>query len=300
MTTLTTEKPAVVTKKKRKSQFPFALGSTPFVWQIIFFYIPIILMVVTSLFKISSIGTIEGLTLDHFREVLSPVYFSVIGNSIALAFGAALFCLAIAFPVAHFMATRGKKYKNILLFLLIIPFWTNFLLHVCAWYFVLEREGFLNMILMKIGLISTPLHFLNSPFAMMVMMVYYFLPFMILPIYAALDRFNYDLVEASRDLGANSYQTFSRVLLPVTLPAIRSGIFLVFIPAFGEFVIPELMGGDKYYFVGNVISQYVMGQSTGPLGAAFTVLAAASLILCGVFLSWGVKKLSHVLSRRSA
>ncbi|MDN3508149.1 MAG: ABC transporter permease, partial [Simkaniaceae bacterium] len=282
MTILVEEKPIIAPQKKRKLELPFALGSTPFVWQIIFFYIPIILMSVTSLFKISSIGTIEGLTLEHFHEVLSPVYFSVIGNSIALALGAAFFCLAIAFPVAHFMATRGKKYKNILLFFLIIPFWTNFLLHVCAWYFVLEREGFLNMILMKIGLISTPLHFLNSPFSMMLMMIYYFLPFMILPIYASLDRFNYDLIEASRDLGANSFQTFSRVLLPVTLPAIRAGFFLVFIPAFGEFVIPELMGGDKYYFVGNVISQYILGQSTGPLGAAFTVLASASLIFCGL------------------
>ena len=133
------------------------------------------------------------------------------------------------------------------------------------------------------GVISNPIHFLNSPFAMMVMMVYYFLPFMILPIYASLDKFNYDLIEVSRDLGAGPFQTF----------------FLVFIPAFGEFVIPELMGGDKYYFVGSVISQYVLGQTTGPLGAAFTVISSVALILCTCLCSWSLKRMADKLSRRS-
>ncbi|MFS8563280.1 MAG: ABC transporter permease [Rhabdochlamydiaceae bacterium] len=182
------------------------------------------------------------------------------------------------------MAFSSKKFKNIGLFLLLIPFWTNFLLHVYAWFYVLEKQGFVNNLLLSLNIIQEPILMLNSLFAIMIMMVYYYLPFMVLPIYSSLERFSPSLIEASLDLGASWFQTFRRIMLPLTMRGVRAGFLLVYIPAFGEFVIPELMGGDKQMFVGNVISQYILAQETGSLGAAFTVLSGFILIITVVVL----------------
>jgi ABC-type spermidine/putrescine transport system permease subunit I len=162
--------------------------------------------------------------------------------------------------------------------LLIVPFWTNFLLHVYAWFFVLEREGFINNLLHATHLIQSPIPFLNSLFATMLMMVYYYLPFMVLPIYSSLEKFDYRLIETSVDLGASWLQTLKRIILPLSIGGIRAGFFLVYIPSFGEFAIPELMGGDKQMFVGSVVARYILGDQTGSLGAAFTVVSC--FILC--------------------
>ena len=262
-----------------KAEARFGFGAGAFIWQILFFYVPLFLLIVSSVVSLTSDGYFAGLTLSHFASVFSPIYYKIIGNSLTIAFFTACISLVIAYPVAHYMVFTAKKIKNLLLFMLIVPFWTNFLLHIYAWFFVLEREGFVNSLLMNLGLIHDPLRLLNSPFATMLMMVYYYLPFMVLPIYASLERFDEKLIEASYDLGASAQQTFRSVMLPLTLPAIRTGFFLVFIPAFGEFVIPELMGGDRTFFVGNVISQYVLGQHTEGLGAAFTVMSSMVLLL---------------------
>ena len=208
-----------------------------------------------------------------------------------MALSNAVICLAVGYPLAYFIAFAGQKFKSILLFLLIVPFWTNFLLHVYAWFFVLEKEGFLNNLLRGLGLIQEPIHFLNTMFATMIMMVYYYLPFMVLPLYSALERFDYRLIEASLDLGASSMQTFRRILLPLTLRGVRAGFFLVFIPSFGEFAIPELMGGDKRMFVGSVVSHYILGEETGSLGAAFTVVSCLILLISAIILYWLIGKL---------
>lgn len=277
--------------KPPSSEFPFTFGAPAIVWQVLFFYFPLLIIVVTSFLNISEWGEVQGLTLKKITLFLTPTYMRVIFSSILLGVSNAFLCLLIAYPLAYFMAIRGKKYKNLLLFLLIIPFWTNFLLHVYAWFFVLEREGFINTLLMKIGMIHEPIHFLNSIFAIMVMMVYYYLPFMVLPIYSSLERFDYKLIEASLDLGASWFQTFRRIMLPLTLGGIRAGFFLVYIPSFGEFAIPELMGGDKHMFVGSVVSHYILGDQTGSLGAAFTVVACLCLLLSAAGLFYLLNKI---------
>jgi spermidine/putrescine transport system permease protein len=137
---------------------------------------------------------------------------------------------------------------------------------------------------MKLGIISEPIHLLNSLFAVMIMMVYYYLPFMVLPIYSALERFNVSLIEASYDLGGTFFSTLRRILIPLTSRGIKAGFFLVYIPSFGEFVIPELMGGDKTMFVGTVVSQYILGEGTGSLGAAFTLLSGVVRIVSALIL----------------
>jgi ABC-type spermidine/putrescine transport system permease subunit I len=185
----------------------------------------------------------------------------------------------IGFPLSYFIAFRGGKFKTLFLFLLLVPFWTNFLLHIYAWFFVLEKEGFLNTVLLNLHLIKEPIHFLNSFFSVVLMMVYYYLPFLALPVYSALERFDHSLLEASLDLGASRFQTYKRILVPLVLPSIRAGFFLVYIPAFGEFVIPELMGGDKHYYVGSVVSQFILGEQTAQLGTSFTVISIMILMI---------------------
>ena len=266
------------------SEKPFAIGCPALIWQILFFYMPLCFMVISSFLKVSSSGKIEGITLSSLALFFSPTYLKVIASSLLLALSTSLICLSIAYPLAYFIASSKKKFKNIGLFLLLIPFWTNFLLHVYAWFYVLEKQGFLNTMLLKLGIIQEPILLLNSLFAIMIMMVYYYLPFMVLPIYSSLERFNYSLIEASLDLGATWMQTFRRIMLPLTMRGVRAGFLLVYIPAFGEFAIPELMGGDKQMFVGNVISQYILAEGTGSLGSAFTVVSGFILIVTVVIL----------------
>lgn len=281
--------------KRLKKEFPFAIGVTPFVWQFFFFYLPLLILVTSSFIKLSKTGHFESFTINHFKAVLTPTYFGIIKNSLSLSFTTTVICLFIGFPLAYSIVFHSGKLKNLLLFLLIIPFWTNFILHIYAWFFVLEKHGFINNLLIQLGCIDHPIHFLNTHFSILLMMVYFYLPFMVLPIFASLERFDHSLLEASLDLGANKRQTLRRILIPVSMNAIRSGIYLVFIPAFGEFVIPDLMGGSKDLFIGNVISLFVMDHHTAPLGIAFTVISVTSLLLALVVLHLALGKITQIL-----
>ncbi|HNA61827.1 MAG TPA: ABC transporter permease [Rhabdochlamydiaceae bacterium] len=268
---------------KSTAKHPFSIGVPAIIWQLLFFYIPLLIIVVTSFLDTTETG-IEGVTFEKIAYFLNPLYMRVIGLSFALAITTVILCFLIAYPLAYFIAFRGKRFKNFLLFLLLIPFWTNFLLHVYAWFYVLEKHGFLNTLLQQFGM--SPVLLLNSPFAIIIMMVYYYLPFMVLPIYSSLERFNTSLIEASFDLGASWFQTFRRIILPLTMRGVRAGFFLVYIPAFGEFAIPSLMGGDKIIFVGNVVSEFILAEGTGSLGAAFMVISCAILLASAVFFYW--------------
>lgn len=275
-----------VVEKKRfsflaelKKHLAFAVGAPALIWQVVFFYVPLATIFIYSFLDVNDAGKVVGLTLNNFVSVSKLSYFVTIFSSIGLAFLTGLVCLAIGFPLSYFIAFRGGKFKTLFLFLLLVPFWTNFLLHIYAWFFVLEKEGFLNTVLMNLHLINEPIHFLNSFFSVVLMMVYYYLPFLALPVYSALERFDHSLLEASLDLGASRFQTYKRILVPLVMPSIRAGFFLVYIPAFGEFVIPELMGGDKHYYVGSVVSQFILGEQTAQLGTSFTVISIMILML---------------------
>jgi spermidine/putrescine transport system permease protein len=280
-------------RKVLKREAPFGIGSGALVWQFLFFYAPLVLMLFSSVSRFHVDGSFEGFTLTHFFQILKLDYFFVIFKSLKLGFSTACITLLLGFPLAYTIALKGGRFKTFLLFLVIVPFWTNFLLHIYAWFFVLEKGGFLNQLLLWLKVIEQPIHFLNTSFAVHLMMVYYYLPFMTLPIYSSLEKFDPCLIEASMDLGATKLQTFRRVVLPVLMPALRTGFFLVFIPAFGEFVIPELMGGDKFMYVGSVVSQFIMGEKTAPIGIAFTVLSGSLLMLASLALYRG----SFVLNR---
>jgi spermidine/putrescine transport system permease protein len=252
------------------------------VWQVLFFYLPILALFSSSLLFTGDDGSLT-LTFRFFTQIFTSSILKVIFSTIAMALLNAIICLLLGYPLAYYIALKAKRSKNLCLFLLFVPFWTNFLLHIFAWFFVLERGGFLNNLLLKLHLIEEPLRILNTPLAIMIMMVYFYITFMILPLYLALDRFDKRLIEASYDLEASWFQTFKRVILPLSARGIKSGFFLVYIPSFAEFAIPELMGGDKIFFVGNLISLFVLGNPLQSAGAAFTVMSTIFLLLS----AWG-------------
>lgn len=268
-------------KETFKKEFLFFIGAPALVWQLIFFYLPLLFLFIISF---------SSLSLNYFIPFFSSTYLKIIIKTLLLAYSTVILCFLLAYPLAHWMAFHSRRWRSIFIFLLFVPFWTNFLLHVYAWMFVMERNGVVNVFLMKLGLISEPVHFLNSTFAIMLVMVYCYLPFMALPIYSSLEKFDLRLYEMSHDLGATWWQTLKRVVLPVIFPGIRSGIFLVFIPACGEFVIPELMGGDKSMFVGSVISHYTLSTQTVPMGVAFTLITVLLVLVASYVTYKGVER----------
>jgi spermidine/putrescine transport system permease protein len=212
---------------------------------------------------------------------LNPRFLPIFIRSIEYAALATVFCALLGFPLAYWIARFGGRLKNIYLVLVIIPFLTSYLIRMYAWQFILQRNGLLNATLGRLGLGSDHA-FLNTPFAVVIGLTYGFLPFMTLPLYAAIERMNPALVEASYDLGHGKASTFSRVILPSVMPGLVAGTLLVFIPAVGDFITPELLGGTRTTMFGNTIEDQFHSGNNWPLGSAMAVLLM-SFILLGVF-----------------
>lgn len=263
----------------------FFWGLPAFLWQALFFYVPLAFLIAASFIKQADAVNSAHFTLEHYRALWQPIYISILLRSFLFASATVALCLIIAYPVAYHLALRVKKYKTVWFALLVLPFWTNFLLLVYAWYFLLENDGIINAMLLGLGLISTPLHLMNTPLATFCGMLYCYLPFMLLPLYSNFERIDDRLLEASYDLGGNYFQTFKRITLPLTLPGIQTGALLVFIPSFGEFVIPALLGGDKTMYVGSVITHYFLTIRNTSLGSAFTLMSTLVLI-SGIFIAF--------------
>lgn len=244
-----------------------------FIWQFLFFYIPIALMVIMSFICYYPSLGVQVLSFDLYKNFLSSTYLVIMFKSLLLACVNGFLCFLFGYPLAYFIVFKAGRLKSLFLFLLILPFWTNFLLHIYSWFFLLDRAGIINYALKLAGIIKEPLYLLNSFFGIILLMVYCYLPFMVLPIYSALERFDKKLLEASRDLGASRLQTWYYIVLPLSMTGVVSGFFLVFVPSFGEFAIPGLMGGEKYLFVGSVIAQYALGHKTMTSATAFTVMS---------------------------
>lgn len=260
------------------SELSFFWSLPAVLWQIVFVGMPVLIIFYSSITVEGSGFWWERLTLVHYAGLMSSIYFAIIFRSLVLALGTAVTCLLCAYPVAYFLALYARRGKNFLLFLLTLPFWVNFLVQVFSWFFLLETDGLINTALIKLGIISSPIAFSSSLFSVYLVMVYCYLPFMIMPLYSKLSKIDRRLLEASADLGATSWQTFRRVMLPLSLSGIKTGMLLVLIPAFGEFVIPSLFGGSKQMLVGSLISYYFFAAQNNPLGAAFTCLSSMCLL----------------------
>ncbi|MFC1842566.1 ABC transporter permease [Candidatus Dependentiae bacterium] len=271
----------------------FAVSLPAVLWQVLFLYVPIIFMIYISFVKSFDLSIFKNLTLDNYKALLSYSYFKVIFRSVLLAFLNAFFGLLIAYPIAYFLALRVKKLKNILIFLLVLPFWTNFLVQAYAWFFILDHHGLLNTFLMKMGLISAPLHILNTHWAIYIVMLFCYLPFMVLPIYSSMAKIDKYVLEASSDLGATSWQTWWNITLPLSLSGIKTGFFLVLIPSFGEFVIPNLLGGGKVMYVGSLIYYFFLETKNVFLGSAFTCFSGFVLIVTAFIIYLIFRRLSR-------
>lgn len=257
----------------------FFWGIPAFLWQALFFYVPLSVLLATSFVKYFSETESLHFTSEYYRAIFDAAYIPIFLRSLFLACTTVVVCLLIAYPVSYYLALKVRKWKTLCFALLILPFWTNFLLLVYAWYFLLENDGLVNWALMHLGIISQPLHLMNTSVAVYCGMFYCYLPFMILPLYSTFERLDKRLLEASKDLGATDWQTLVRITIPLTLPGIKTGALLVFIPAFGEFVVPALLGGDKNMYIGSVITHYFLTIRNVSLGSAFTCLASGILVL---------------------
>ncbi|MDX1991346.1 MAG: ABC transporter permease [bacterium] len=243
-------------------------------WLLLFFILPLIIVLIISFMSRGPRGSVVfPLTLENYADVFGGVYFPVILRSIWIAGVTTVICLLVGYPLAFFISTRqNKRVQQLALFLVILPFWTNFLVRTYAWRVLLGEEGTINSILLNLGLIGEPLQMLNTQFAVLVGLVYGYLPFMVLPIYASVERFDFRLVEASYDLGANDWRAFWRVVFPLTLPGVIAGCILVLIPTIGAFVTPDLLGGTEGLMIGNLIQGQFRGSGNWPRGSALSMV----------------------------
>jgi spermidine/putrescine transport system permease protein len=222
-------------------------------------------------------GVFAPFTLENYARLFDPLYLAILGRSLLYAVISTSLCLSLGFPLAMFISRSGNR-KNFYLALVIVPFWTSFLVRTYAWMFLLRDTGLINTALMATGLIREPLTLLYTPFAVIVGLVYGYLPFMVLPIYATLERMDRSLAEAAADLGARPFDTLLRVIVPLTAPGIRAGSAIVFIASFGAYLTPDLLGGGKTIMIGNLVQNQFTAARDWPFGAAL------SLVLTGVML----------------
>lgn len=256
----------------------FFWGIPALLWQICFFYMPLSILVAASFVEyVPELHTFH-FTLAHYHNLFQWVYLKIILRSLLLACTTVAVTLCIAYPVAYYLVVKLRRWSTLFFALLMLPFWTNFLLLVYAWYFLLENDGLLNTIFLKLGIINAPLHMMNTQGALICGMFYCYLPFMLLPLYSTFERLDTRLLEASKDLGANSWQTMWNITIPLMMGGIRTGALLVFIPSFGEFVIPALLGGDKSMYIGTTITHYFLGIRDVSAGSAFTCGATIILV----------------------
>lgn len=258
----------------------FLLAIPAIFWIFFFFILPLFIVLVVS-FLTRGTGGVPALpfTLEHYERVFG-VFSPVLTRSITIALIATVVCLLVGYPLAFFISTRQKAFaRQACLFLVILPFWTNFLVRTYAWRILLGDEGTINSFLISSGLIEQPIRMLNTQFAVIVGLVYAYLPFMVLPIFATIERFNFRLVEAAYDLGANDWHTFWRVVLPMTLPGVAAGCALVFIPAVGAYVTPDLLGGTQGLMIGNLIQRQFGGSGNMPLGSSLSIVMMAVVML---------------------
>ena len=260
------------TLETRKTRNLLILLLPATIWLLIFFIIPLIIVLVYSFLERGTYGGVTWeFTLKNYQRLANDLYLNIFWRSLGLASLTTLICLIIGYPLAFFIATSSTRWRNLLLLLVIIPFWTNFLVRTYAWMIILRSEGMINTILQSLNLIQEPLNLLFTPFAVIVGLIYGYLPFMILPLYATIERLNFSLVEAAQDLGANQIRTFFRIILPLTLPGIIAGSILVFIPALGAFITPDILGGAKTVMVGNLIQNQFLQARDWPFGSALSM-----------------------------
>jgi spermidine/putrescine transport system permease protein len=241
-------------------------------WLVLFVLIPNVMIIGTSFLTRDESQLIDlSFTFSNYLKLLDPLYGNVLLHSFYMASVATILCLLIGYPFAYLISKMPAKRQPLMLFLVIVPFWTNSLIRTYGLKIVLGTQGVLNKALLGIGLIDAPLRLMYTETAVMIGLVYILLPFMILPLYSAIEKLDHTYIEAAQDLGATRVQTLLKVVLPLTMPGIIAGCLLVLLPALGMFYISDLLGGAKNLLIGNVIKSQVLNARDWPLGAATSV-----------------------------
>ncbi|HHJ1110215.1 TPA: spermidine/putrescine ABC transporter permease PotB [Proteus mirabilis] len=262
-------------------------------WLMVFVFLPNIMIIATSFLTRDDANLVEMIfTLDNYYRLFDPMYAEVLLHSINMALVATLACLILGYPFAFFLAKMPKKIQPLLLFLLIVPFWTNSLIRIYGLKIFLSTKGYFNEFLLWIGLIDKPLRIIYTPEAVVLGLVYILLPFMVLPLYSSIEKLDKPCLEAARDLGANKLQTFIRIIIPLTMPGIIAGCLLVMLSAMGLFFVADLMGGAKNLLIGNVIKSQFLNIRDWPFGAATSICLTLVMGLM-LFVYYRAVKLLH-------
>jgi spermidine/putrescine transport system permease protein len=249
-------------------------------WLVVFFAIPLLIVFVYSFLKRGPYGQIVWeFNLNNYVRFVDPLYLKIFVRSFKIAGITTIVSFLFGYPMAYWIATRPARWRNTLLLLLMIPFWTNFLVRTYAWILILRDSGLINNALLGLGLISEPLPLFGNDFAIIIGLVYGWFPDMVLPCYAAIERLDFSLVEAAQDLYANELRAFARVIFPLTLPGVVAGSILVFIPSLGAYVTPDLLGGAKSVMIGNVIQSQFLSVRDYPFGSAFSFVLMAMMLV---------------------
>ena len=264
---------AAPTRQREPGRAAWLLVAPLFAWVAVFVVAPTLIMLVYSFSERGTLGgVVFNFTLANYAAVFDPTYLQIVVRSIIFAGLTTLFCLGMGYPVAYFIGRADERWRNLLLMLVMIPFWTSFLIRTYAWVTILKSEGLLNSILLQWSLIAQPFEMLYTPGAVLLGLVYTFLPFMILPIYTSVEKLDNALIEAAFDLGAGPLRAFSKVIVPMTSPGITAGILLVFIPALGLYAVNDILGGGKVDMIGNIIENQFKGNARNwPFGAALGI-----------------------------
>ncbi|HOJ79909.1 MAG TPA: ABC transporter permease [Clostridiales bacterium] len=255
--------------KKTWVSYPYIL------WMIIFTIVPLLLVLYYSFTRTEN-GTVV-FTLDNFIRVMEPTYLKVLWRSIVLAVISTVVCFILGYPVAMILAGKDISRKSTLVMLMVVPMWMNFLLRTYAWMTLLDRKGVINSILGTLGL--PQVHLLYTDFAVVLGMVYNFLPFMVLPIYSVLIKIDRSLIEAAEDLGSDNLTVFRKVIFPLSLPGVASGVTMVFMPAVTTFIISKLLGGSQYMLIGNLIEDQFMRVYDWNFGSAVSIIMMLLILL---------------------
>jgi spermidine/putrescine transport system permease protein len=254
-------------------------------WMALFFAAPMAIVVSYSFLTRGDYGGVEQpWTIENFTRLADPLYFAILWRSIRIAALSTALCALLGFPLALFISRSGHR-KNLYLQLVLLPFWTSFLVRTYAWLFILRDTGLVNTVLMRLHFIAAPMQLLYNDRAVMLGLVYNFLPFFVLPMYATLERLDPALLEAAADLGARPLATLWRVVIPVSAPGFVAGSVLVFIPCLGAYLTPDLLGGGKTVMLGNLVQNQFTTARDWPFGSAASLaLMLASALLLGILM----------------
>ncbi|MDQ6437509.1 ABC transporter permease [Mesorhizobium sp. LHD-90] len=275
-------------RQRRYAQLGILLGPVS-LFLAIFFLCPLAIMMIYSVltpglyggaewaFYPDNFGRILGFANPEF-EVFDPVYLSIFLRSLRIALTTVAITLVVCYPAAFQVSRLPDRWKTFALFLITLPFFASLIVRLFVWVLILKKTGFANMVLQSLGIISEPADLIYTEGAIILGMVYIFIPFMFLPVYASVEKLDWSLVRASQDLGANGFQTFWRVIFPLTLPGVIGGSIIVFIPALGNFIVPAVLGGAKVMMLGNLIEQQFLSARNWPFGAALAMLVMAAVL----------------------